>query len=196
MTFAVIYEREKKLYIELVCDCTDMMRQEFDDILPAQRMNKEIWSAIAIGGDVREAELFFLIHYSYKLVIPKLRAHDKTVVTRGHPWPINFYFSLYCITHGAYPSMPEAPEEAIEFVLNMFSQREKEIILARYKDYRTFAEIGAVHNMSSSNAQRIHEQMMRGLRRASKFKYLVSNPPDIRIREWRVITLTPNFFQA
>ena len=147
-------------------------------------MYKEGWSAVVIGGDVRKKDLLYFIRQSYAQVVPKLRTHNKTVVTRGYPWPINFYCYVYGIAGGLYPDMPEAPEEAIELVLNMFSPREKEIILSRYKDYMTFAEIGKLHGISGCRVQQIHVNIMRNIRRTSKLKYLVSDPPDPRASGW------------
>jgi len=175
MTFAVVYEREDKLYIELIIDYPYKMRQEFEDIMPAYRMNKSIWSAVAIGGDVDVAELYYLIHCSYELAIPRLREHNKTIVTRDFPWPVNFYCNVFGIASGAYPDMPEDPVGTIEFMLNTFSQREKDIVLARYKDYKIFKEIGEAHSISSSRAAQIHNNIMRKIRRSKIIDNLVKD---------------------
>ena len=74
-SFALIYERNGKLCINLKCEPleADFLRQAFADVIPAYHMNKEHWNTIIIGGDVPEKELKWMVGKSYDLNKPKVR---------------------------------------------------------------------------------------------------------------------------
>ena len=74
-SFALIYERNGKLYINLKCDPTeaDFLRQAFVDVTPAYHMNKVHWNTVAPGGDVPDDVLRRMIERSYHLIEPKVR---------------------------------------------------------------------------------------------------------------------------
>ena len=72
-SFALIYERNGKLCINLKCDPfeADFLRQVFVDVTPAYHMNKVHWNTVALGGDVPEDELKQMVSWSYDLIKPK-----------------------------------------------------------------------------------------------------------------------------
>ena len=72
-SFALIYERNNKLCVNLKCDPfeADFLRQVFEDVLPAYHMNKVHWNTILIGGDVPHDELKRMIKQSYDLTAYK-----------------------------------------------------------------------------------------------------------------------------
>ena len=72
-SFALIYERNGKLCVNLKCDPfeADFMRKAYKDVTPGWHMNKEHWNTIMLGGDVPEDELKFMIKRSYDLIKPK-----------------------------------------------------------------------------------------------------------------------------
>jgi len=74
-SFALIYERNGKLRINLKCDPfeADFLRQAFEDVTPGWHMNKTHWNTITLGGDVPEDELKRQIGRSYDLIKPKPR---------------------------------------------------------------------------------------------------------------------------
>ena len=74
-SFALIYERNGKLCVNLKCDPieADFLRQAFADVNPAYHMNKVHWNMIEIGGDVPDDELRRMIESSYDLIKPKVR---------------------------------------------------------------------------------------------------------------------------
>ena len=74
-SFALIYERNGKLCINLKCDPieADFLRQMFEGVTPAYHMNKVHWNTVIPGGDVPEEELKRMIGLSYDLVKPKRR---------------------------------------------------------------------------------------------------------------------------
>ena len=74
-SFALIYERHGKLYVNLKCDPfeADFLRQAFEDVTPGWHMNKTHWNTISLGGDVPEDELKRQIGRSYDLIKPKPR---------------------------------------------------------------------------------------------------------------------------
>jgi len=74
-SFALIYERNGKLCVNLKCDPfeADFLRQAFADVTPAYHMNKVHWNTILLGGDVPVEELLRMIERSYDLIKPKVR---------------------------------------------------------------------------------------------------------------------------
>lgn len=74
-SFALIYERNGKLCVNLKCDPfeADFLRQVFTDVTPAYHMNKVHWNTITLGGDVMDEELRQMIEQSYELIKPKVR---------------------------------------------------------------------------------------------------------------------------
>jgi len=72
-TFAMIYERNGKLCVNLKCDPfeADLFRQMFEDVNPGWHMNKAHWNTITLGGDVPEDDLKRMIECSYGLIKPK-----------------------------------------------------------------------------------------------------------------------------
>jgi len=78
-SFALIYERNGKLCVNLKCDPfeADFLRQAFVDVTPAYHMNKVHWNTVTLGGDVPDEELLRMIEASYGLIKPKIRKrHD------------------------------------------------------------------------------------------------------------------------
>ena len=74
-TFALLYERNGKLCVNLKCDPieADFLRQIFEDVTPAYHMNKIHWNTVTLSGDVPEDDLKHMIERSYKLVKSKVR---------------------------------------------------------------------------------------------------------------------------
>ena len=74
-SFALIYERNGKLYANLKCDPieADFLRQAFTDVTPAYHMNKEHWNTATLGGDVPDEEIKRMIKNSYELIKPKIK---------------------------------------------------------------------------------------------------------------------------
>jgi predicted DNA-binding protein (MmcQ/YjbR family) len=74
-SFALIYERQGKLHINLKCDPfeADFLRQLYADVTPGWHMNKTHWNTVTLGGDVPVDELKHMIEHSYGLIKPKVR---------------------------------------------------------------------------------------------------------------------------
>ncbi|MDR0928190.1 MAG: MmcQ/YjbR family DNA-binding protein [Oscillospiraceae bacterium] len=68
-TFAMIYERQGRLCVNLKCDPiqAELLRQVFADVTPGYHMNKQHWNTITIGGDVSAKALCQQIEASYAL---------------------------------------------------------------------------------------------------------------------------------
>jgi predicted DNA-binding protein (MmcQ/YjbR family) len=79
-TFALVYERQGKLCVNLKCDPfeADFLRSVYKDLIPGYHMNKTHWNTIYLGGDVPEEELKAMIERSYDLIKPRVRrkSHD------------------------------------------------------------------------------------------------------------------------
>lgn len=73
--FALIFEKEGRLCINLKCDPmeADFLRSVYKNVIPAWHMNKTHWNTIILGGDVPEQALFAMIQSSFDLTKPKTR---------------------------------------------------------------------------------------------------------------------------
>ena len=89
-SFALIYERNGKLCVNLKCDPleADFLRQMFTDVVPAYHMNKVHWNTITLNSDgtdnhvanVSVEELKRMIENSYNLIRPK-KQRRKTLMS-------------------------------------------------------------------------------------------------------------------
>jgi predicted DNA-binding protein (MmcQ/YjbR family) len=79
-SFALIYEREGRLRVNLKCDPdeADFLRQIYADLTPGWHMNKRHWNTATPGGDVPDDELRRMIEHSYDLIKPKVRGGKKS----------------------------------------------------------------------------------------------------------------------
>lgn len=77
--FALIYERENKLCVNLKCEPikADFLRQIYKSVTAGYHMNKEHWNTVMLGGDVPDDELFSMIQHSYELTKPKMKKGAK-----------------------------------------------------------------------------------------------------------------------
>jgi len=74
-SFALIYERNGKLCVNLKCDPleADFLRQAFKGVTLGYHMNHEHWNTVTIGSDVPEEELKRQIGNSYDLIKPRIK---------------------------------------------------------------------------------------------------------------------------
>ncbi len=74
-TFALIYEREGHIWINVKCDPAwrDFWRETFASVVPGYHMNKEHWNSIILDGSVPDQEIRRMIGESYDLTKPKVR---------------------------------------------------------------------------------------------------------------------------
>lgn len=72
--FAIIFEMEEKLCINLKCDPmqSDFLRSVYKEVIPAWHMNKVHWNTVILNGDVPEEELYDMIKGSYELTRKKI----------------------------------------------------------------------------------------------------------------------------
>jgi len=78
-TFALIYERNDKLCVNLKCDPfeADFLRQVYEAVTPGFHMNKVHWNTVTIGGDVSDDDLMQMIRRSYDLIKPRKRVRKR-----------------------------------------------------------------------------------------------------------------------
>lgn len=68
-TFACIYERQEKIWINVKCDLEwrDLWRTTFESVIPAYHMNKEHWNSIILDGTIPQQDIERMITESYDL---------------------------------------------------------------------------------------------------------------------------------
>jgi predicted DNA-binding protein (MmcQ/YjbR family) len=74
-SFALIYERDSRLCVNLKCDPLDasILRQALEGVTQGYHMNHEHWNTVIVGSDVSDAELQWQIGNSYELIKPKIK---------------------------------------------------------------------------------------------------------------------------
>ena len=68
-TFAFIFEREGKVWINLKCEpaLSYIYRTEYSAVIPAYHMNKEHWNSVILDGTVEDNAVKEMIYNSYNL---------------------------------------------------------------------------------------------------------------------------------
>ena len=79
---------------------------------------------------------------------------------------------LYSGVFGEEREAPQHSEESIAFVLETLKDRERSIVLMRYKDRKTFREIAEEYHLTSSRIQQIFAKSLRKLRHPSRKRVL------------------------
>lgn len=71
--FAWIFFRNGNMWINLKCskEKINMVRQQFDSVLPAYHLNKEHWNSVILDGTVPDDDIFNMIKESYLLTLNK-----------------------------------------------------------------------------------------------------------------------------
>ena len=172
-SFAFIYARYNRLCVNLKCDPhrADFLLQIYNDVVPGYHMNKEHWNTVNMDGDVPEEYLLDMIQHSYDLTKPKLWPHNRAIADANKIWPNNLYYEVFGQDD---VSIPDNAEEAIAYVLNKLRRREREIMLSRYKEYKTLVVIGLEHDISSSRAGQLQQKAVRFMRHPSRARYLLN----------------------
>ena len=175
--FAFIYTRDGNLCVNLKCDPAeaDFFRQVYTDVTPGFHMNKDHWNTVIIGGDVPDQELLDMISRSYDLIKPNLRmkkikAVQPLTVNTNELWPKNLYYHVF----GEFvEEVPDNAEAAIEYVLNMLKKRDKAIVLARLKHYKTYAAIGREFHITGNRVAQVLQKNIRMMKNPARSRFLV-----------------------
>ncbi len=71
--FGLIMLHEDKHYLNLKCDpdMSDLLKREYEGIIPAYHMNKRLWITVILGSDVPDDEIKRLIKHSFDLTDKK-----------------------------------------------------------------------------------------------------------------------------
>ena len=171
--FAFIYKRDDKLCVNLRCPPlkADFLRQLYKDVSSGYRMNKGYWNAVTVCGDVPEQELRDMIDESYELAKPKppkitsKQAKPKAIQIR---WPENLYRA---VLGDEYTAMPDNAEESAMYALSKLRAREQNMILARFRDNKKYAAIGAEYGISKTRVSQINDHSIRKLRNPKRSRY-------------------------
>lgn len=87
--FALVFERDDKLYINLKCEpqYIEELRELKAAVSPGYHMNKSHWNTVMVNGDVSERELAKMIEHSYTLTsqcrLGRRRPGDGAVAAAG-----------------------------------------------------------------------------------------------------------------
>jgi len=172
--FAFLFQQNDKLCVNLRCPPfkADFLRQVYRDVAPGYRMNKDYWNMVTVGGDVQDQDLRDMIDESYRLIKPKQKRavpkQEKPQVVQIH-WPETLYRAVFGLKDAA---VPDNAEEAAKHALSKLKAREQAMILARFRDKKIYATIGAEHGISNSRASQIVDRALRKLRNPRRSRYL------------------------
>jgi predicted DNA-binding protein (MmcQ/YjbR family) len=171
-SFAFIFEQNNRLCVNLKCDPdqAQFIRQIYKDVTSGYHMNKEHWNTVITGGDVPGPELLYMISHSYDLIKPRLRTLNKSIQEKDKFWPNNLY---YVVFGKGYGGIPVDAEESIEYVFSILKQREKAVLLSRFKDYMTFKAIGVSLGVGCERVRQIQERALSKIRHPSRSRYLL-----------------------
>ena len=185
-SFAHIFVYQNKLCVNIKAppDKADFLRQVFNDVTPGHRMNKQHWNTVTTGGDVSDDELRLMITDSYHVTKPKPRpvrvAAAKPAKTL---WPENFYRA---VLRDKFTTVPANYDETIEYVLsNRLKPREKDIVLSRLRDGKTFGAIGKGYNIGESRTSAVFRRSIRKLFRSGWLLLAESVDAAIKDKEAR-----------
>lgn len=77
--FALFNWQERPIRINLKCDpfLAEILRKNYDAVLPGFHMNKRHWNTVILDGSIPEDEVQDMINESYALVVKGLRKIDR-----------------------------------------------------------------------------------------------------------------------
>lgn len=69
-TFALIYERNGAICINVKCDVqwVDFWRNAYEAVIPGYHMNKKYWNTVILNGSIPRTEIERMIAESYDIV--------------------------------------------------------------------------------------------------------------------------------
>jgi len=77
--------RSDPLRVNLKCDpliALDL-RDEFPSVIPGYHMNKVHWNTVVLDGSIPVERVLWMIDHSYKMVLLKLRKHERERILSG-----------------------------------------------------------------------------------------------------------------
>ena len=183
--FAYFYTKLNRCCISLKCEPlrADFLRQLYSDVVPCCKRNKQNWNTIFIDGKIAKSELLDMIDHSYTLTRPRLWANNKTIADENKFWPKNFYYRVF---NEDFNTLPNDAECAINYVLDQFSKREKKIVLAHFKDYKSYVKIGQEYAVTGNRVSQIIHKALRKSRHPVRSRYFLNMTEEIekdKIRE-------------
>ncbi|WDH96582.1 MmcQ/YjbR family DNA-binding protein [Paenibacillus urinalis] len=71
--FAMIFKLDRNLCLNLKCEPNkaDLLRTIYDDVKPGYHMNKTHWNTIILDRNMKEDDIFEMVHHSFELTKPK-----------------------------------------------------------------------------------------------------------------------------
>lgn len=91
-------------------------------------------------------------------------------------WPDNLYLDALSIEPAQYTKRPKNLEQNVRKTLFFLSDRERTVLLMRYKEGASLAEVGSVLGISTERTRRIQIQALRKLR----------SPALLRLMSWGI----------
>ncbi len=73
MKNGLLYLTKKTLCLNLKCEPNkvDFLRNIFEDVKPGYHMNKTHWNTILLDRNMKEDDIFEMVHHSFELTKPK-----------------------------------------------------------------------------------------------------------------------------
>ncbi len=81
--FALVAHKESPLKVSLKCDpdLAEVLRLEYEAVMPGYHLNKQHWNTVTLGGDVPADILRGMMDLSYDLVVNKFTKAQKKQLT-------------------------------------------------------------------------------------------------------------------
>lgn len=72
--FALFGLEREPIWLNLKCDpeLAQVLRQNYEAVIPGYHMNKEHWNTVILDGSIAESELHKMIDHSYALIVKSL----------------------------------------------------------------------------------------------------------------------------
>lgn len=193
--FAWIFEKDGHVWVNVKCDPEWLLfwRNAFDSVIPAFHLNKKHWSSIILDGTIPEKDIQIMIGNSYDITAKKAN-QGHSVFKDAYPVNLLKDINMNECSDGKfdYDHLSEDQIAGLEYILSQLKKREKEMILLRYLEGKTYPEIANIYERSRSRIDQIMKKALRKLRHPSRVVYIINGyEAEIRKqgRQWELFMI-------
>ena len=141
----------------------------------------DCWDILNYNGDNKESHILYYNLFSNEKDINKLYR----ILLIKSKYPFNLYFEMFTYAvnnHNFIPSLNVKftvnDTSALDAQLDTLTDNEKNVIIMRFKDGKTFTEIASIIGLSKSRVTQIMYKAVRRLKHPTKLRH-ISSPHNI-----------------